>query len=118
MPRPWLHKTHAETIRWRGSAARNSKAFETLERLSDKPLITHNAERFIPLRRIAQAAAREAERKIILQLLEANSGNRKKAARALNLSYRALLYKIRGAGIPPKRLLVPHAAPRPSQPEC
>ncbi len=30
MPRPWLQKTHAETIRRRGSAARNSRAFETL----------------------------------------------------------------------------------------
>lgn len=82
---------------------------EFMERLSREPLVTYNAERFIPLRKIAQEAAREAERKVILQVLEANRGNRKKAARALNLSYRALLYKIRGAGIPPKRLLAPHA---------
>ena len=95
-----------------------AKLSEFMERLSGKPLITHKAERFIPLRKIAQEAAREAERKIILQVLEANNGNRKKAARALNLSYRALLYKIRGAGIPPKRLLVPHAAPGPSPADC
>jgi two-component system, NtrC family, response regulator AtoC len=91
---------------------------EFMERLSGKPLINHKAERFIPLRKIAQEAAREAERKIILQVLEANNGNRKKAARALNLSYRALFYKIRGAGILPKRRLVPQAAPGPSPADC
>ncbi len=64
------------------------------------------ADGFVPLRKIAQQAAREAERRIILQVLEANEGNRKRAARALNLSYRGLLYKIREAGIPPKRVPV------------
>ncbi len=56
----------------------------------------------ISLRRIARNAARGAERRAILQALNANHGNRKKAARVLNISYRALLYKIRDAGIPGK----------------
>ncbi len=54
------------------------------------------------LRRIARNAARGAERKAILQVLNANQGNRKKTARVLNISYRSLLYKIRDAGIPRK----------------
>jgi two-component system, NtrC family, response regulator AtoC len=54
------------------------------------------------LRRIARTAARGAERKAILQVLNANQGNRKKTARVLNISYRSLLYKIRDAGIPRK----------------
>lgn len=56
----------------------------------------------ISLRHIAKHAARTAERKVILQALNANQGNRKKTARALNISYRALLYKIKNARIPRK----------------
>jgi two-component system response regulator AtoC len=61
------------------------------------------AQGFFSLRKVARQAAREAQRKVILQVLEANNGNRKQAARALNISYRALLYKIKEVGIPPKR---------------
>jgi len=61
------------------------------------------ADGFVPQRKIAQQAAQEAKRKIILRVLEANEGNRKKATRALDLSYRGRLYKIRKAGIPLKR---------------
>jgi two-component system, NtrC family, response regulator AtoC len=63
-----------------------------------------SADGFVPLRKIAQQATQEAKRKIILRVLEATEGNRKKAARALKLSYRGLLYKIREAEIPPKRV--------------
>ena len=57
---------------------------------------------FVSLRQIARRAARAAERKVILQALNANQGNRKKTARLLNISYRSLLYKIKDAGIPRK----------------
>ncbi len=60
----------------------------------------------VNLRRIARSAARGAERKVILQVLSANQGNRKKTARVLNISYRSLLYKIRDAGIPRKSVPV------------
>jgi two-component system response regulator AtoC len=43
------------------------------------------------------------ERKIILKVLHNHHWNRKQAARTLNISYRALLYKIRDAGLPPNR---------------
>jgi two-component system response regulator AtoC len=46
---------------------------------------------------------RELERKIILKVLQHHHWNRKQAARALNISYRALLYKIRDAGLPSNR---------------
>jgi two-component system, NtrC family, response regulator AtoC len=59
----------------------------------------------VPLRKIARQAAREAERKVLLRVLQAHQWNRKQAARALNISYRGLLYKIKEAGIPPKRVL-------------
>ena len=46
---------------------------------------------------------RELERKLILKVLQHHHWNRKSAARALNISYRALLYKIRDAGLPSNR---------------
>jgi two-component system response regulator AtoC len=54
----------------------------------------------IPLKEMTRQAVQELERKIILQVLQANHWNRKQAARKLKISYRALLYKIRQAGLP------------------
>ncbi|MGH9775397.1 MAG: sigma-54 interaction domain-containing protein [Candidatus Acidiferrales bacterium] len=58
----------------------------------------------IPLKRIAKEAIREMERDLILRILKANHWNRRKTAEVLKISYRALLYKIRQAGLPPKRM--------------
>jgi two-component system response regulator AtoC len=57
----------------------------------------------ISLKKVTRQATRELERKIILKVLQTHHWNRKQAARALNISYRALLYKIRDAGLPPNR---------------
>jgi two-component system response regulator AtoC len=57
----------------------------------------------IHLKKITRQAVHDLERKIILSVLEANRWNRKRAASELKISYRALLYKIRQAGLPPKR---------------
>jgi two-component system, NtrC family, response regulator AtoC len=57
----------------------------------------------ISLKKLTRQAVRELEGKIILKVLQANHWNRKRAARALSISYRALLYKIREAGLPPNR---------------
>jgi len=65
----------------------------------------------ISLKKITRQAVRELERKIILKVLQHHHWNRKSAARALNISYRALLYKIRDAGLPSNR------APRRPQPD-
>ena len=54
----------------------------------------------VPLKEITRQAVQELEKKIILQVLQANHWNRKLAARKLKISYRALLYKIRQAGLP------------------
>jgi len=56
----------------------------------------------IPLKRIAKQAIREMEGNLILNALRENKWNRRKAALALNISYRALIYKIREAGLSPK----------------
>ena len=57
----------------------------------------------ISLKKVARQAVRELERKIILKVLQNHHWNRKQAARALSISYRALLYKIRDAGLPSNR---------------
>jgi two-component system, NtrC family, response regulator AtoC len=59
----------------------------------------------IHLKKVTRQAVQELESKIILSVLEANRWNRKRTASALKISYRALLYKIRRAGLPPKRSL-------------
>ncbi|HUL16607.1 MAG TPA: sigma-54 dependent transcriptional regulator [Terriglobales bacterium] len=55
------------------------------------------------LKRIAKDAIREMERNVILEELRANQWNRRKTAQALKISYRALIYKIRDAGIGSRR---------------
>ncbi len=53
----------------------------------------------IPLKRIAKDAVYKMERDLILRVLQANHWNRRHAAKALKISYRALIYKIRAAGL-------------------
>jgi two-component system response regulator AtoC len=54
----------------------------------------------IRLKEVARQAARRMERRVIIKTLEAHRWNRKSTARALSISYAALLYKMREAGIP------------------
>lgn len=72
------------------------------------PAPTHNnsAARDVSLKRLAKQKVREVERKIIFKTLSETQWNRRRAARALNISYRTLLYKIKEAGVPPKRITV------------
>jgi two-component system, NtrC family, response regulator AtoC len=64
---------------------------------------TPPADGKIPLKRISQQVTRRMERELILRVLQANHWNRRKTAEALKISYRALLYKVRQAGLPAKR---------------
>jgi two-component system response regulator AtoC len=57
----------------------------------------------IPLKRIAQQVTRRMEHDVILKVLQQNHWNRRKTAEILKISYRALLYKVRQAGLPAKR---------------
>lgn len=50
----------------------------------------------------AKRAIREMESDMILKVLRENKWNRRKAAEVLNISYRALIYKIQEAGLSPK----------------
>jgi two-component system response regulator AtoC len=53
----------------------------------------------ISLKDVARAAAREAERELILRMLTRTRWNRKEAAEILGISYKALLYKIKENGL-------------------
>ena len=57
----------------------------------------------ISLKKVVRAATRQLERKVILRALETHQWNRRKAARALSISYAGLLCKMRDAGMPPTR---------------
>jgi len=54
---------------------------------------------FPPLKEIKKKAVQEAERKLIKVVLQETGWNRKRAATMLQISYKALLYKIRELGI-------------------
>ena len=64
------------------------------------------------LKQVTRQVVREVERKIILEALRAHRWNRKQVARALKISYRALLYKLKDAGVVRKRTRPPIAACR------
>lgn len=57
----------------------------------------------VTLKSLAKDAIREMEKNVILEALRANQWNRRKTAQALKISYRALIYKIRDAGLASRR---------------
>jgi len=70
------------------------------------PLVRGELERFlagaserVSLKRVAREAAQLAEARLIAKVLERTRWNRKEAAAILQISYKALLYKMRDAGL-------------------
>jgi two-component system response regulator AtoC len=72
-------------------------------RKPEYPQIEINLDGPISLKKMTRQATRELERRVILKVLQSHHWNRKQAARTLGISYRALLYKIRDAGLPANR---------------
>ena len=52
----------------------------------------------VSLKQAARAASREAEKEIILRVLTRTRWNRRRAAEELQISYKALLYKLKQMG--------------------
>jgi two-component system response regulator AtoC len=52
------------------------------------------------LKAASRAASRQAERELILQTLERTHWNRKRAAEALQISYKSLLFKLKQIQVP------------------
>jgi DNA-binding NtrC family response regulator len=84
-----------------GSEQSIGEELASWERLQVAPAPPNNGP--IHLKNVTRKAVRELEGRIILSTLEANRWNRKQAARELRISYRAMLYKIRQAGLPARR---------------
>jgi two-component system response regulator AtoC len=80
-----------------GAEAALTEASER-KRVGVKPA-SGEASAVVPLRRLTSEAIREMERNVILEALRANQWNRRKTAQELKISYRALIYKIRDAGL-------------------
>jgi transcriptional regulator with GAF, ATPase, and Fis domain len=84
---------------------------ETLSELSDEPLDVRPEPSTPPaagaetsprsLREVARQAVQQAERDAIVQALQRNAWNRRRAARELKMSYRSLLYKIKDYTLAP-----------------
>jgi two-component system response regulator AtoC len=68
---------------------------DLMEQIRDGSPAINFDEETIPFKAIMRQIVRDHERKIILQALHAHHWNRKETARALGLSYQALLYKMR-----------------------
>ena len=68
--------------------------------LSSSPAVSGNV---LSLKKVTREAMRELEGKIIVKALQAHNWNRRRAASALEISYRALLYKLKEAGLPTRR---------------
>jgi len=83
------HDLSAENGKAPSSALVSSKSYE-------------KAPSYLPsgsLKEAARAASRQAERAMILNQLERTHWNRKRAARELQISYKALLYKLKQLGL-------------------
>jgi two-component system response regulator AtoC len=61
--------------------------------------VGRSIEGTVSLKHIAKQAIREMESNVILRVLRENKWNRRRAAEVLNISYRALIYKIQEAGL-------------------
>jgi two-component system response regulator AtoC len=108
---------YLENLSWRGNMRELSNciaryvligqeafAIEDLaqkSKVSGRPIFASNGS--LPLRSIAKEAIREVERNVILEALQTHQWNRRKTAEALKISYRALIYKIRDAGLISRR---------------
>ena len=64
-----------------------------------EPSVETKPAKILPLKEAARAASRNAERELIVQALERTRWNRKRTARELQISYKALLYKLKQLGL-------------------
>jgi len=72
--------------------------FSSSAAIADDPEPT-GQKLFPPLKEVKKKAVQEAERKLIRVVLQETGWNRKRAATILQISYKALLYKIKELGI-------------------
>ena len=74
-----------------------SVAMAGLRSMLTKPDGKTNGEK-VSLKEASRAASREAEKELILKVLNRTRWNRRRAAQELQISYKALLYKLKQIG--------------------
>lgn len=113
-PKPKLSpKTLSEWVEfpWPGNIRQLESAVKNIVALGDERLALgemesgrvtrtydENSESF-SLKEAARAASRQAEKELILRTLDRTRWNRKRAAKQLQISYKALLYKLKQIGV-------------------
>lgn len=96
--------------RWPGNVEELEAAMKSLVVIGDEHLVLsalracswtkgNHAMQTASLKQASRAASLEAERELISDVLASTGGNRKQAARRLQISYKALLYKLKRIGI-------------------
>ncbi len=76
---------------------------DTTDGGADLPYSEAVTNSMLSLKKVTREAMRELEGKIIVKALQAHNWNRRRAASALEISYRALLYKLKEAGLPTRK---------------
>jgi len=79
----------------------------------NQPLTEFDLNSSFSLKSATRHAVREIEARIILQALHAHRWNRRRAARALKISYRTLLYKMKDSGLATRGMSLPSASAQP-----
>jgi two-component system response regulator AtoC len=74
-------------------------ALGDIESIGADPAPRGGANQKFSLKEAARAASHQAERELILQALQRTHWNRKRAARELQISYKAFLYKVKQIGM-------------------
>ncbi len=110
-PQPQLNAQALQLLQqhaWPGNVRQLEETAKALV-MSGKPqytseelaaIIGHSGkEGMVSLKRAAREASRQAERELILRVLARTRGNRKRAAEQLQISYKALLYKLKQIAI-------------------
>jgi two-component system response regulator AtoC len=113
-PKPKLNREMVaffHSYRWPGNIAELATAIKSLVVLGDDQVVlaalrasswSHPRNGNLPpasLKEASRAASLEAERELIADVLTATGWNRKKTAVQLQISYKALLYKLKDVGL-------------------
>ena len=91
-----LHRRHGRAIQ--GAIRPVLLEFGSLTNPGLDELIKQNLDRY-SLKAFSKEAIRRAEREVIGKVLQQTCWNRKEAAERLQISYKALLYKIKETGL-------------------
>ncbi len=113
-PKPALSpeaSTFFLSYRWPGNIAELEMAIKSLVAIGDERVVLaalrasswstgeKNGAGTASLKQASRAASQEAERELITDVLASTGWNRKQAAQRLQISYKALLYKLKQIGI-------------------